>query len=210
MEEKNLELYNAVRAVPAEAKKTISGGKLNGMTDINPMWRIKKLTEQFGVAGFGWVAKIINSWTENGADGEVIVNVVVGLKVKMNGEWSDEIIGIGGSKTVQKEKGSLVSNDEGYKMAYTDAISVACKALGFGADVYWDKDNTKYTGAEKAKMITQKQIAEFTALGIRTEKTLQRYGVEKVEELTEEQAAAVIAQKKAYDAQKKGEQEKKQ
>ena len=167
-------------------------------------------TEQFGVAGFGWVAKIINSWTESGADGEVIVNVVVGLKVKMNGEWSDEIIGIGGSKIVQKEKGALVSNDEGYKMAYTDAISVACKALGFGADVYWDKDKTKYTGdglpeAEKnapKPMITQEQIAEFAALGIRVERTLQRYGVEKVEDLTEEQAAAVIAQKKAFDKRK--------
>ena len=29
-------------------------------------------------------------------------------------------------------------------MALTDAISVACKALGFGANVYWDKDRTKY------------------------------------------------------------------
>ena len=27
-------------------------------------------------------------------------------------------------------------NDEAYKMALTDAISVACKQLGVGADVY--------------------------------------------------------------------------
>lgn len=30
-------------------------------------------------------------------------------------------------------------------MALTDAISVACKTLGMGADVYWDKDSTKYS-----------------------------------------------------------------
>lgn len=30
-------------------------------------------------------------------------------------------------------------------MAYTDALSVACKALGIGADIYWSKDKTKYT-----------------------------------------------------------------
>ena len=30
-------------------------------------------------------------------------------------------------------------------MSLTDAISVACKALGFAADVYWNSDKTKYT-----------------------------------------------------------------
>ncbi len=36
-------------------------------------------------------------------------------------------------------------SDECFKMALTDAISVACKALGLGADVYFAKDATKYT-----------------------------------------------------------------
>lgn len=199
----NLELYEKVRSVPAEAKKPITGGKLNNLTDINPMWRIKTLTEQFGAAGFGWVANIKNTWLDTGADGEVIVNVTVGLKVKVGGEWSEEIIGIGGSKIVQKEKGVLVSNDEGYKMAYTDAISVACKALGFGADVYWDKDSTKYTKpAPEIKHITDKQKKEFAALNIRVENTLRKYGVDKLDDLTEEQAQAVIDAKKAYEARK--------
>ena len=35
-------------------------------------------------------------------------------------------------------------DDEAYKKAYTDAISVACKALGFAADVYYREDETKY------------------------------------------------------------------
>ena len=34
-------------------------------------------------------------------------------------------------------------------MALTDAISVACKALGMGADVYWEKDTTKYNDTKK-------------------------------------------------------------
>ena len=50
----NLELYEAFRAVPETAQKTIKGGRLNGMTDINPMWRIKTLTERFGPCGIGW------------------------------------------------------------------------------------------------------------------------------------------------------------
>lgn len=35
-------------------------------------------------------------------------------------------------------------DDDAYKKAYTDAISVAAKALGIGADVYFEKDVTKY------------------------------------------------------------------
>jgi len=38
-------------------------------------------------------------------------------------------------------------SDECFKMALTDAISVAAKALGIGADVYFEKDKTKYDPA---------------------------------------------------------------
>ena len=201
----NMEIYSQVCEVPKEAQKTIGAGRLKGMTDINPMWRIRTLTEMFGPAGIGWVAPIKRTWLDNGANGEITVNVECELSYKYNGEWSNPVSGIGGSKLVTKESAGLYTDDEAYKKAYTDALSVACKAIGMGAKVYWGADNTKYTGGAKVPMITQEQIAEFTALGIRVEKTLQRYGVEKVEDLTEEQAAAVIAQKKAYDAQKKGE-----
>ena len=47
-------IYNAVADVPKNAQKTIAAGRLKGMTDINPMWRSKTLTEQFGGVGFGW------------------------------------------------------------------------------------------------------------------------------------------------------------
>lgn len=37
-----LAIYNNLRAVPEEAQKKITAGRLNGFTDINSMWRIKK------------------------------------------------------------------------------------------------------------------------------------------------------------------------
>lgn len=144
----NLKIYEQVMEVPEEAKKPIKGGKLNGMTDINPMWRIRELTRQFGPCGFGWVAPISSRWIEECASGERAAFVEIALRVKYNGEWSEPITGIGGSKLINTERGELVTNDEAYKMAYTDAISVACKALGFGAKVYWAQDKTKYTGNE--------------------------------------------------------------
>jgi len=59
-------IYNAVRNPPKEALKPIKGGRLSGLTDINPMWRIKALTEQFGVCGVGWKYIIAKQWIEEG------------------------------------------------------------------------------------------------------------------------------------------------
>lgn len=140
----NLSIYNAVRKVPAEAQREIKGGRLSGKTDINPMWRIKTLTEQFGVCGFGWRYEITKQWIEKADNGEIAAFVNIDLFIKQGGEWSAAIPGNGGSMFVaQESKGPYVS-DECFKMALTDAISVACKALGVGADVYWEKDSTKY------------------------------------------------------------------
>ena len=146
----NLELYDKFRKVPEPAKKNISGGRLQGMTDINPMWRIKTLTEEFGVCGFGWYYEIVDQWLETAmAKDEITANVKINLYVKQGDEWSKPIVGIGGSMLVANEKKGLYVNDECYKMALTDAISVACKSLGIGADVYWNKDNTKYNDSKK-------------------------------------------------------------
>ena len=157
----NLELYEKVRQVPNEAQREITGGKLNGKTDINPMWRIKKLTEVFGPCGVGWKTKITNKWTEAGANGEIAAFVDIELYIKQNGQWSEPIFGTGGSMLVNTEKGKLVTNDECFKMAYTDAISVACKSLGFGADVYWNSDATKYPQTKKDIVICDRCGSEI-------------------------------------------------
>ena len=142
---KNLEIYDAVRQVPEEAKKTIRGGRLNGMTDINPMWRIKTLTDRFGPCGIGWYTEMYNKEIYPVGD-EIVVSVDVLLYIKYDGEWSMGINGTGGAKLCVKEKNGLFIDDEAFKKAETDAISVCCKKLGVGADVYWGKDGeSKYT-----------------------------------------------------------------
>lgn len=154
----NLELYDKFRKVPETAKKNISGGRLKGMTDINPMWRIKTLTEEFGICGFGWYYEITDKWIETSmAKDEITANVKINLYVKRDNEWSKPIVGIGGSMLVANEKNGLYVNDECYKMALTDAISVACKSLGIGADVYWNKDNTKYNDGKKNQAVAPKE-----------------------------------------------------
>ena len=140
----NMKYYEMCREVPAAAKKTIQAGRLKGYTDINPMWRIKKLTEMFGVCGFGWKIITVKKWTEQGANNEIFAFVDIELYINIDDKWSDPIEGTGGHKMVINESKGLYNNDEAFKMALTDAISVACKMIGIGADVYWDKDNTKY------------------------------------------------------------------
>ena len=81
------------------------------------------------------------------AEETTIAIVDLNLYIKVDGEWSKPIYGTGGN--VLLRKGS--TSDEGYKMALTDALSVACKALGIGADVYFAKDKTKYTAAPAAQ-----------------------------------------------------------
>lgn len=141
----NLQIYEEGRSVPDSAKKQIAGGRLKGMTDINPMWRIKKLTEIFGPCGIGWKTEIVRCWLEHGSGEEIGSFMEILLYVKHKGEWSAGIPGTGGSMFVSKEKNGMYTDDECYKKAYTDALSVACKALGLGADVYWEKDSTKYS-----------------------------------------------------------------
>lgn len=171
----NLELYNKVRSVPQEAKKEIKGGRLKGMTDINPMWRIKTLTEQFGICGVGWKTEIVRTWLDTGANGEIIANVEIKFFVKIDNQWSEGIPGIGGSKFTAKESNSIYTDDECYKKAYTDACSVAFKMLGIGADVYFEKDKTKYDVKEEnvqQTTNTKSKFAQVTELIKDTELTM--------------------------------------
>jgi hypothetical protein len=165
----NLSIYNAVRVVPKEAQKEIKGGRLKGMTDINPMWRIKALTEQFGACGIGWKYEIVNKWVETAmAKDEITANVEINLYIKVDDKWSEPIPGVGGSMLVANERNGLYVNDECYKMALTDAISVACKALGMGADIYWGNDNTKYNDSKRENVQTKaaRKNSEPSATGI--------------------------------------------
>ena len=163
----NLSIYERMRSVPAEAKKAIEAGRLKGKSDINPMWRIKKLTEVFGPVGFGWYTEVIKTWTEVDENSDVAVFVDINLFVKKDGEWSKPIYGNGGNKLISHERkyenGTQVLvpylDDDAYKKAYTDAISVAAKALGVGADVYFEKDVTKYDTAQSQSEPVQAQVA---------------------------------------------------
>lgn len=147
--ENAIEIYKSLSQPPKDALKQITGGKLSGKTDINPQWRYEVMTEKFGLVGIGWKYEIQKLWIEQGSGSEKLAFAQVAVFVKIDDKWSEPIVGIGGSKLVQIEKGQAVSNDEGYKMAVTDAFSTALKMIGVAADIYAGRwDGSKYKESE--------------------------------------------------------------
>lgn len=146
----NMEIWNKVKRPPETALKSIAAGRLKGKTDISPQWRYQALTEVLGPCGIGWKYEIKRLWTEQGSHDQVMAFSEVLLWVKVDGAWSEPIPGVGGASLIAKESSGLHSNDEGYKMAVTDALSVALKMIGVAADIYlgaWD--GSKYRELEK-------------------------------------------------------------
>ena len=165
----NLDLYNKLKVVPAEAIKPIQNGRLKGKSDINPMWRIKTMTEHFGVCGIGWKYVITKQWTETyGTETKAYCNI--DLFVKVDGQWSDAIQGTGGSSEVTMERNGSYVSDECYKMALTDALSVAMKALGVGADIYFEKGKSM---DYSSKYAMQEDLSKTQQQEVKTQQTAQ-------------------------------------
>ena len=188
----NLDIYDKARKVPEDAMKKINGGRISGMTDINPVWRIKMLTELFGPCGIGWYYITTRKWLETYGD-EVAAFVDIELYIFFENKWSKPIQGTGGNMYAKKEKSGIFISDECFKMATTDAISVACKQLGIGADVYWKSDKSKYTDisdpAHEAPAITYSErlapvLAELERTGYSIGSVTKKYKVSSLEEMT--------------------------
>ncbi len=160
MNEENLNFWNKVKQPPPSVLRQIQGGRLSGKSDINPMWRYQVMTEEFGMCGIGWKYEIVKLWTEPGPDNQVFSCAQINLFIKQGDKWSDPIPAVGGHMMVDKESKGLHANDEGFKMAVTDALSTSMKLLGVAADVYaglWD--GTKYKD-EKPKTQQGSQQAD--------------------------------------------------
>lgn len=160
----NLYFWNKYKEVPANALKDFDNGNFKG-TDINTIWRMKCLTEYFGMCGVGWYYDIINISHEKIPEAQTILTFAeIKLYIKVDGEWSKGITGVGGNKMLSyvKSRDYYKASDEATKMAVTDAIGNACRNLGIGADVYWANDKTKYTDNETVSKTPQNSTKTTT------------------------------------------------
>jgi len=158
-----MNIWEQVARPPKEALKQITGGRLSGMTDVKPQWRYKIMTEVFGPCGAGWKYEIVRFWSHE-AGAEVMAFCEVNLYYRdENKEWSEPIPGIGGSMLTAIERKGPYNSDEAYKMALTDALSVAMKALGVAADIYmgmWDGSKYHDVKEEQSKPVVKQHVNE--------------------------------------------------
>lgn len=156
------EKWTKVSVVPKNYLKEIAFGALKGKSDISPQWRIKAMTEVYGMCGEGWYFEPKNRWKESGPNGETMVFYEVAVYTKLDDDtWSAPIYGVGGNTIVDLSKGNLKQNDEGYKMALTDALGTALKCLGVASEIYEGNfDGSKYRAPVDATMPTQKTLLE--------------------------------------------------
>ena len=118
MKNNNLETYEKLREVPTEAQKQFNNGKFSG-TDIKPMWRIKKMTEVFGMCGIGWYVEVVNREIIKADNGEksAFVSVKLYIKDEKSGEWSKPIYGEGGNSYEKVTRNGISVSDEAFKIS---------------------------------------------------------------------------------------------
>lgn len=222
----NMRIYNAGRSVPDGAVKKITGGAYGkaGLSDINPQWRIEKMTELFGPCGIGWTWQPEEIRME---DGLCLAHVTVRYKLDEKSEFSEPVHGYGGTVMcrVNAETGKKSDDSDVLKSTFTDAVSNALRYLGIGADVWYkpgrdagkNQFDTKYSAPppqnqqpEKLEpvMATPEQIKAIAELypPERIEAMLKFYRANDTSELTREVANTVIKKRKQeIEAQKQQE-----
>jgi hypothetical protein len=191
MENINMEKWEKLRTPPKDALKTIKAGRLKGMTDISPQWRLEVMTSTFGMCGIGWKYEIKKMWLEPAVFEQVAAFAEISLFIKDGDSWSDPIPGIGGSFFIAKEGSGPHASDECFKMAITDALSVAMKQLGVGSDIYRGRwDGSKYRDENKKDdLITNDQLIimneEISSRGVDVKKLLAFARVEALDQITQ-------------------------
>jgi len=160
----SMENWNNLCKVPETSLKTIGFGALKGKSDINPQWRIKAMTEVYGECGSGWSHRLVEQTITPGANGEILVFLQVAVRVGDGVEFT----GMGGDKIVSKNKSGLVSNDEAFKMAYTDALGTALKCLGVASEIYEGNfDGSRYRESTPATETKQVMSQDMLSTSIR-------------------------------------------
>jgi len=129
-----------VRTPPDSCLDEISGGRMAGMTNIKPQWRIDTMNKLFGLYGTGWYYEEIASGEQKIGD-VILIFVQIALYYKTeSGEWSKPIISKAIAPLVSQESKGLYIDEECWKKAATDALGKAMSFLGIGATVYLGKN----------------------------------------------------------------------
>lgn len=135
--EKNMQIWSQVCETDPAFTKSFTRGTFKG-TDVNPAWRMKRLTEVFGPAGTGWGYDIKERWVDNWPGMQAACCYVrLSLWYVLDGERRETPEQIGGTVVD-------FAPDECWKMSITDAVGKCAMSIGLAADIYLGLFDTKY------------------------------------------------------------------
>lgn len=143
-------IWKSIAEVPSDAKKPFNKGFRGD--SIEPIWRMKRLTEMFGPVGQGWGFHVTKRWREDyGSDTVVFVSGYVWwCRADVDGVF--KCPECTGGENVKRDP------DEAYKKAETDAFGRSAVYLGLASDVYWGHhDGDKYQSNGSASSAGQKR-----------------------------------------------------
>jgi hypothetical protein len=159
------------------------GGGFSG-TDINPTWRMERMTEVFGPIGWGWGYQVVKRWTETFGAKQVVFTTVRCWYVPEGEQpyWPKNEEGIPDRReppinalwTGEQDGGTEVARtpDEVYKQAITDGFGKTCAQIGLASSIYrgkWDdskykEDQERFSQMEKVKEYLEALIPELEAM----------------------------------------------
>ena len=144
----NVSLWNELVTTPPEYLKDFKRAGGFAGKSIDPVYRVRRLTEMFGPVGKGWGVVQEDQWSEAGSGAFVVY-------VRGHVWWRDTD---GTVYQTNSHTGGTVADrapDEVYKMAETDALGKCALDLGLAADVYMgEHDGDKYQRPESGPAYT--------------------------------------------------------
>lgn len=144
----NLRFWNELSRTDPRYTKPFKRVGYSG-TQIDPTWRIRRMTETFGPVGIGWGWKQLE-WTVQ--EGMIFICCSVWYRDPDSGEIGETGPQWGGSEIVRTRRdGSQDRSDECFKMSITDAVGKCLVSIGVAADVHLgDYDSSKYREESEA------------------------------------------------------------
>jgi hypothetical protein len=159
--DQNLRIWHSVKKTdPSYTKPFSRAGGFKG-TDINPLWRMMRMTEEFGPIGQGWGYEVLETRFDHLTDGQALVFALVKVWYREDGQTERYEVGPqwGGTQLIAARKdGKLFVDDEAPKKAVTDGITKCLSYLGVSADVYLGMfEDSKYLRSVAEEYRAEKQ-----------------------------------------------------
>lgn len=157
MTEDTMALWNAVCSTDPKYTKKV--GTRGGFTAIDAYYRIKTATELWGPMGLDWHVTPTFEYYEN------LVVCKLEISYPASIEHRGLINSIAACNIISTAKdGSIRTDSDAYKKAFTDAITKGLSYLGFSADVFLGNfDDNKYVDEQNAKYGNNKAASKPTA-----------------------------------------------